>query len=94
MVVIPEKSADGSARHTRHTEGKILNTAKTIFEARNDQDGGMETILAAGGTVERRRETKGVYDAAHRLRRQTSGNGYEFEKGSGFTDVPSPYAVV
>ncbi len=81
MVIILEKDGNGLVGHI---DGKIVNAAATVFKTRVLQDSGTETALSEGGTVERRGETKGVYDAVHRLKLKKSGNVYEFESDGDF----------
>ena len=79
MVVILEKDADG---FVGHVDGTILNTATTTFRTRTGQDADTEMALTVGDMVNRRGETKGVYEDVFQATLTKITGGHEFEEQS------------
>ncbi len=76
VAVILEKDEDGLVGWLK---GKILHPAAVTFKTRTGEDAGTETTLSAGDTVDRRGETKGVYDEVFRDRLTKITGGHEFQ---------------
>ncbi len=78
LEVILEKGGDGLYGNL---DGKVLNDPEmTTFKTRAGSDAGTEETLAAGGMVDMRGETKGVYDEVFRAELMTAADGHEFKK--------------
>ena len=79
VTVVLEQDADGLVGHLK---GKILHPATVTFKTRAGQDAGTERALAVGDTVNRRGETRGVYDDVFQATLTKITGGHEFEEQS------------